>query len=244
MSMSGNEPSLRRAEAGPGGRRWAREATVYSVNLVHAIAAILWPVVVAGVLIFLLPVIRHLMKGSQSVDIEVAGTKLSIQGANEAIRKQIADLQDRLNALEEPPSARTTSYEVPATLPGAHKILWVDDRPNANVYERARVMDAGYRLCQADTTAAALRTIAADGPFEVIISDMSRVETGGSYNATAGLDLVKALREAGDQTRVVFYSSSKSLTPVMPELRQIQNVAYTTSPTELMYLLGISHESP
>jgi len=220
-----------------------RGAVVDSVDLIRAIAVLLWPVVVAGVLVFLLPVVRRLMRSSQSVDIEVAGTKLSIQGANEAIRKQIADLQDRVNALEAPPSARTASYEIPAALPGAQKILWVDDRPNANVYERARVMDAGYRLLQADTTAAALRVVASDGPFELIISDMSRVEAGGNYNATAGLDLVKALREAGDQTRVVFYSSSKSLAPVMAELRQIPNIAYTTSPTELMYLIGISSTS-
>jgi CheY-like chemotaxis protein len=216
---------------------------VYSVDLVHAIAALLWPVVVAGVLVFLLPVVLRLMKSSQSVDIEVAGTKLSIQGANEAIRKQIADLQDRVNALEAPPADRSASYEVPPAPPGAQKILWVDDRPNANVYERARVMDAGYRLFQADATPAALRLLASDGPFEVIISDMSRVEAGGKYKTTAGLDLVKALRASGDQTRVVFYSSSKSLTPVMAELRQIPNVASTTSPTELMYLLGISNPS-
>lgn len=90
-----------------------------------------------------------------------------------------------------------------------------------------------------------LRDVASDGPFEVIVSvsDMSRVEAGGTLNSTAGLDLAQALRRAADPTRVVFYSSRRSLTPVMDDVRQIPNVAYTTSSTELMHLLGISGTS-
>jgi CheY-like chemotaxis protein len=197
------------------------------------------------VLVVLLPVVRGLIKNSQSVEIEVAGTRISVQSANEATRRLIEDLQDRVNTLEGPPFSRSgaRAAEAPPAPPRSRKILWVDDRPNANLYERARVLEAGYGVLQADSTAVALRILASDGPFEVIVSDMSRVEAGGTYNSTAGLDLVKALRSAGDQTRVVFYSSTKSLSPVMDELQQIPNVAYTTSSSELMYLLGVSGTS-
>lgn len=213
---------------------------MYAVHLIEAIATLLWPAVVVVVLLFLLPVFRRLIKDSQSVDIEVGGTKLSIQSASEAIRKQIADLQDRVNALEAPAASRTSTYEAPAPPWGARKLLWVDDRPNANAYERARVIDVGYDLVQAESTSEALRMLASKGPFEVVVSDMSRVEAGGNYNTRAGLELVEAMRRGGDQTRVVFYSSSRSLGPVLADLGKIPMVAYTTSPTELMNLLGIS----
>lgn len=213
---------------------------MFSVDVIHAAAALLWPLVVAAALVVLLPVIRRLMKSSQSVEIEVAGTKISIQNASDDIRKLIEDLQDRVNALEGPQPAGAGDYEAPPAPPRPRKILWVDDRPNANVYERARVMDAGYGLVQADTTDAALRKVASDGPFEAIVSDMRRVEAGGVLNPTAGLDLVRSLRRAADPTRVVFYSSRASLDPVMDDLRQVPSIAYTTSSTELMQLLGIS----
>jgi CheY-like chemotaxis protein len=213
---------------------------VYSVRLLEAIAALLWPIVVATVLFFLLPVLRRLIKDSQAVEIEIAGTKLSIQSASEALRNQVADLQDRIIALEAPASTRTESYEAPDPPERTRKILWVDDVPGANVYERARVMDVGYKVVQAESTGTALRALESAGPFEVVVSDMTRVETGGNYNTRAGLELVRAMRQAGDQTPVVFYSSPQSLEPALDEIGRLTNVAYTTSPTELMSLLRIS----
>jgi CheY-like chemotaxis protein len=118
--------------------------------------------------------------------------------------------------------------------------LWVDDRVNANVYERARVKEAGYAVLQADSTASALQTFEKDRPFQVIITDMGRAEAGGTYNPKAGLELIRKLRDRGDLTRIIVYSSRRSLAPVMDELRQISNIGYTTSSSELMRLLGLS----
>jgi CheY-like chemotaxis protein len=212
-----------------------------SANL-NAIGAILWPVVVVTLFLFLLPTIRSLLKGSQSVNIEVAGTKISVQRAADETRKLIEDLQDRLNALESPYAPKIDHHEAEPPIPPLRpaKILWVDDRQNANVYERARVKEAGYALLQADSTASALETFEKDKPFQVIITDMGRVEAGGTYNPKAGLELIRKLRDQGGLTRVIVYSSNRSLAPVLDELRQIPNVGYTTSSSELMYLLGLS----
>lgn len=210
-------------------------------NIVSSIAQLLWPVVVAVLVIVLLPVIRGLIKGSDSVNIEVGGAKISVQRAAEDIRKLINDLQDRLNAVEGQIVAQGNKEATKVTpLPRPNKILWVDDRPDANVYERARVKDSGYEVLPAESTAAALRVLASEGPVQLIITDMARVEAGGSYNTTAGLDLIKNLRKANDLTPVVVYSSRRSLAPVLEELQKLPNVSYTTSPTELINLIGIS----
>jgi hypothetical protein len=210
-------------------------------NILSSIAQLLWPVVVAVLVIVLLPVIRGLIKRSDSVSIEVGGAKISVQRAAEDIRKLINDLQDRLNAIEARtiPQDRQEAEKVIST-PRPAKLLWVDDRPDANVYERARAKDAGYEILQATSTAAAQRILASDGPVQLIITDMARVEAGGNYNGTAGLDLIKDLRKAGDLTYVIVYSSHRSLASVLEDLKQLPNVAYTTSPTELISLIGIS----
>ncbi|GAA4736720.1 hypothetical protein GCM10023263_93990 [Phytohabitans rumicis] len=114
----------------------------------------------------------------------------------------------------------------------------MDDRPDANLFERARVSETGYAVIQAESTAKARQMLGLEGPVAVIVSDMGRIENG-AYNPKAGLDLVRQLRDDGDQTRVVFYSSQRSLTTVDGHLANIPNVAYTTSPTELSNLLDL-----
>lgn len=210
-------------------------------NILSSIAELIWPVVVAVLVIVLLPVIRGLIKGSDSLNIEVGGAKISVQRAAEDIRKLINDLQDRLNAVERQIVAQDNQEAAKvAPLPRPNKILWVDDRPDANVYERARVKDAGYEVLQAASTTDALRALASEGPVQLIITDMARVEAGGNYNTSAGLDLIENLRKADDLTPVVVYSSRRSLAPVLEKLQKLPNVSYTTSPTELINLIGIS----
>jgi ActR/RegA family two-component response regulator len=212
-----------------------------AADLLRAIAQLLWPVVVAILVFVLLPVIRSLIKSSDSINVEVGGAKISVQSAAEDIRKLISDLQDRLNVIEG--RATLQGGEVVAKAPTVlrpTKFLWVDDRPGANVYERARVRDAGYEVLQAESTAAAERLLATDGPVQMIVTDMARVENAGKYNPTAGLDLINDLREANDFTPVVVYSSTRSLAPVIGDLRKMTNVQYTTSPTELISLIGIA----
>lgn len=209
-------------------------------SILSSIAELMWPVVVATLAFILLPVIRDLIKNSDAVDIEVAGTKISVQRAAEDIRKLINDLQDRLNALERLIEARDTEVSS-KTLSAPRKVLWVDDRLEANVYERARLQDAGYEVLQAVSTAAALRILASDGPVQRIVTDMSRIEAAGSYNPTAGLELIRTLRAANNPTPIIVYSSKGSLALVREDLDAIPDVSYTTSPTELMSLMGISN---
>jgi CheY-like chemotaxis protein len=217
-------------------------------DILTAIASLLWPIVVGALLVALLPMIRRLLNQSESIDIEVAGTKISIQKASEELRKLIGDLQDRVNELESvrgDASAHPEVHEPPAGLPMQSRsrvVLWVDDRLEANVYERARLAEAGWRVVHAESTKSALERMHNEGPFSLIISDMARVEVGGRLNLRAGLDLLRELRSVGDNTPVVFYSSSRSLEMVKAELEKAGNVSYTTSPSELMRILHVSSE--
>ncbi|MEV4755349.1 hypothetical protein AB0J86_09580 [Micromonospora sp. NPDC049559] len=386
-------------------------------ELLKAIAALIWPIVIGGVVLALLPIVRRLLNDSSSFEIEIAGNRVGVQRATDETRKLIEDLQDRINTLEqgvtapaavdgggwyppvpmpppgppstndpyapwppypgapqppvpvpgggyggvpggygpvpggpygsapgdpygsapggsyggapggygsvpeseddretgpderaepgaaadrepgvpasdEPPPARTeppvtpgpvTQFPgtpvpgtpvpgtpvpgtwgpgtqgpapVPPPLPSvpppipwgtpgpvapppisSGKLLWVDDEPDTIVYERARAVEAGYSVLQARSTAEALHLLATEGPVDLVVSDMGRVERGGNYNPRAGLELVQAMRGAGNQTRVILYSSPESMAPVEQTVRSIPGVLHTSSPSRLAAML-------
>ena len=220
------------------------DGLILLADILSAVASLLWPVVVAILLAGLFPVLKRFLSRSDSIDIEVAGAKVSVQSASEGLRKQINDLQDRVNELEKlrdgSPLETLDSPVVARPAAPSNLVLWVDDRAEANVYERARLTEAGRRIVQAESTGSALQRLRNDGPFSVIISDMGRVEDGGRFNSHAGLDLLRQIRDSGDDTPVVFYSSGRGLDLVRDQLDREKNVSYTASPTELMRLLRVS----
>jgi len=207
-------------------------------DTLRAAATLVWPILVVVALIYLLPAVRRLLGNSQSVDVEVGGTKISVQTASDETRKLIEDLQNKVNELSarvgEQPAGMPTQA---AVVPVSRRILWVDDEPSDNAYERARAVDGGYEVVQAATTNSALKMVGSAEPA-LIVSDMGRLENG-RFNAIAGLDLVRELRKNGDQTPVVFYSSSRRLAQLRETLDAIPGVSYTASPTELAQILHV-----
>ena len=82
------------------------------------------------------------------------------------------------------------------------KILWVDDRPENNVYERKAFEALGLRFTLALTTDEALE-IMSHNKFAAIISDMGRKE-----GPREGYKLLDAIRESGDDTPFFIYAGS------------------------------------
>ncbi|WFE31218.1 response regulator [Micromonospora sp. WMMD975] len=206
-------------------------------DILRAVAMLAWPLLVIVVLVYLLPAARRLLRDSHSVDVEVGGARISLQTASDKTRKLIEDLQDRVNELSALVAASPEPTADVAEPPVSQTILWVDDEPEANVYERARAVDGGYEVVQATSTEMALKLISGTGPT-VIVSDMGRMENG-RFNATAGLDLVRDLRRQGDQTPVVFYTSPRGVARYRAESGAIAGVSCTASPTELARILHV-----
>ncbi|WBC16991.1 response regulator [Micromonospora sp. WMMA1998] len=207
-------------------------------DIMRAVATLAWPLLVVVILIYLLPAVRRLLRESHSVDVEVGGARVSVQTASNETRKLIEDLQDRVNEL----SALVDRGQEPSVEPmGSHPaprgILWVDDEPGGNLYERARATDGGYEVVQATSTETALKLLEGMTPT-VIVSDVGRTENG-RFNPTAGLDLVRELRRRGDLTPVVFYTSPRGVALVRHDAELLTNVSCTASPTELARILDM-----
>jgi CheY-like chemotaxis protein len=83
-------------------------------------------------------------------------------------------------------------------------VLWVDDNPDNNVFERQAFESVGVRFVLSETTADALR-ILSRRTFDAIISDMGRRE-----GPREGYALLDALRGRDDDTPLFFYASSNA----------------------------------
>ncbi|WP_374265585.1 toll/interleukin-1 receptor domain-containing protein [Zoogloea sp.] len=84
------------------------------------------------------------------------------------------------------------------------RILWVDDRPDNNIYERKTMEAMGFSFVLARSTAEALAALAA-GDFAAIISDMGRKE-----GPKEGYVLLEAVRATDQRTPFFIYASSRA----------------------------------
>ena len=83
-------------------------------------------------------------------------------------------------------------------------VLWVDDNPNNNSYERQALEALGVSFVLARSTDEALKKIARQR-FDAIISDMGRPP-----DSHAGYTLLDKLRSSGDQTPFIIYAGSRN----------------------------------
>jgi CheY-like chemotaxis protein len=83
-------------------------------------------------------------------------------------------------------------------------VLWVDDNPDNNIYERQSLEALGVRFVLSTSTDDALNKVK-NQRFDAIISDMGRPP-----DRTAGYTLLDALRSSGDRTPFIIYAGSRS----------------------------------
>ena len=83
-------------------------------------------------------------------------------------------------------------------------VLWVDDRPENNTYERQAFETMGLRFTLTLSTDEALERLA-QNRYAAIISDMGRHE-----GPREGYVLLDRLRKEGDRTPLFFYASSNA----------------------------------
>ncbi len=83
-----------------------------------------------------------------------------------------------------------------------NQVLWVDDRPNNNIYVRQAFEAVGLQFTLAESTAEAL-TILKGKNFAALISDMGRRE-----GPREGYKLLDAVRETDSETPFFIYAGS------------------------------------
>ena len=83
------------------------------------------------------------------------------------------------------------------------KVLWVDDNPDNNIWERQALESYGVEFVLAQDTAEAVQQWQDKGPFTAIISDMGRVG-----DAQAGYTLLSIVKEAPIKVPYFIYTAA------------------------------------
>lgn len=163
-------------------------------HIVDLVAAVVWPLVLVGVLFYLREPIRTQLlpriSGVRAFGFEFSFAEQALAAASER----------RPAVTEASRSAALARLRRNAHLLAGARILWVDDTPRNNFNERRLFERVGARVDPALKTDDALE-LARVHPYDLIISDWKRPE-----GENAGPDLIAALRRERVSTPVVFYA--------------------------------------
>jgi CheY-like chemotaxis protein len=248
-SAAGRDIPASEHEEGRGGQRMT------AARIIEAIGSLLWPLLVAVLLIKVIPhipgVVADLRKAmrTRGFTVKVGGVELSVEEATEQLRRQVTDLQTHMAVqlaerpqptLGVPPApgappgapAGAEAEAGPAAAPGRATILWVDNDPDGNALELAKLRDDGLEVLLARSTAEAMDVLSLRRGVRAIVTDMGRSEDG-EYRSHAGLALLRQLREAEQDQPVLVYTSARRAELDRQDALDAGATVVTASPTEL-----------
>ena len=208
-------------------------------TLVTLVTGLIWPVVlVACILIFRRP-LGAFIENLSELSLKAAGVEASAKRGQVTAAAAVAAAEaSRAERGTEGGSAQPELGDIAEVLPGRRaqrkmdgsRVLWVDDQPQNNRYERQALEALGIRIDLSTETGSALE-MAEEVPYRLIISDIRR-----PGDPLAGYTLLDALSRRGKRIPVVFYAGSASHAHVA-EARARGAVGQTASPRELVAIV-------
>ena len=213
-----------------------------AARIIEAIGSLLWPLLLAVVLLRVLPHLpgvvadlRHALR-TRAFKVRVGGAELSVEQATDQLRRQVSDLQTLMAAqlAERGPAGAAAAVASPWR--DRPTVLWVDDRPEGNALEVAKLRDDGVEVLQARSTGEAMDVLTLRRGVRAVITDLGRDE-GGEFRPHAGLALLRQLREAGFELPVLVYTSPRGVARDRGDALAAGAARVTASPTELFAAL-------
>jgi CheY-like chemotaxis protein len=216
---------------------------------VRSLTGVAWVLVVAVVIWKLLPTIRKVIS-SRGFTIKAGGAEISVQQASDTLAHSVEDLREQFTALkaqveagaDASPAGSRSETPAPSPIsegvPQLHRVLWVDDHPENNVYEVQALNRKDVTVDQVTSTADGLSaTLHSSTPYDVIITDVGRRENG-QERPQAGLDFIEQLREEDVTTPVFVYASANAVGRLRDAIMASGANGATSSATELLEMLG------
>jgi len=179
----------------------------HAVKLVDSLA---WPLIAAVLAIILGPAIRQFLREAKSVSFSGAGFEASANRDDVAAAAALgAAVQHKTNGAELPKELPDIARLIDKTSspPGRRKlqqstVLWVDDNPENNLYERRALEALGINIDLANDAQDALRKLS-HKEYDLVISDMGRPS-----GKQAGYELLKLVRDSGNSLPFIIYAGS------------------------------------
>jgi CheY-like chemotaxis protein len=186
------------------------------VKVVDAVTRLLgvlaWPALLAFVLVKYAPALKDFFASLGEFTFKGGGFEATAKRKQEATAALVAAAVGRPDSEGNARSAAVEAREAATAVDQVDRrtlrkasaawALWVDDRPDNNIYERQSLEALGIRFVLAKSTEEALDKVATQR-FDVVISDMGRPP-----DPQAGYTLLDRLRASGNRTPFVIYAGS------------------------------------
>ena len=222
-----------------------------AARIIEAIGSLLWPLLVAVLLIRVLPHVPSLVAElrramrTRAFTVKVGGAELTVEEATEQLRRQVTDLQTHMAVqLAErgelggaaPATAEEAAAPAPAPGQGRPTILWVDDQPGDHTLELAKLRDDGVEVLLARSTAEAMDVLSLRRGVQAIVTDLVRSEDG-EFRSHAGLALLRQLKEAEQDQPVLVYTDDRRAELDRQDALDAGATMVTASPVDLFAAL-------
>ena len=205
------------------------------------LGVLVWPAVIGYILVRFGSKIGDPISSLNEVTLEFLGVKAIVKRRqSEATAALVAASTSKTEPDTTPESLGNAAKEAVQAVAGLNfrslrriedsRVLWVDDNPDNNIYERQSLEALGVRFVLSTSTADALSKTK-NQQFDAIISDMGRPP-----DRTAGYTLLDALRSSGDRTPFIIYAGSRSPAH-QAEARRRGAVGCTNRATELFEIV-------
>jgi CheY-like chemotaxis protein len=203
----------------------------------QVLGAVIWPAVLVFFVWHFRQPIRGLLDHASEVSLKAGGLEATLKRTQEAA-VAVGLAEGARAASTGAPAVPTDPQTIAASLPtprvqrllqGA-RVLWVDDHPDNNRYERQALEALGIVIDLATSTSEAMDKLR-QRPYDLIISDMGRPP-----DRRAGYTLLDQLRQAGNHTPYVIYASSRDPEHIA-EARQHGAFGATNSPQDLVMMV-------
>jgi CheY-like chemotaxis protein len=184
--------------------------------LTKLLGVLVWPALLACILVRFGPALREFFFSLVEFSFKGGGFETTVKRKQAdaasalvaaSVARPYAEITPESAAREAKEAADVVAESVnPRIIRRASEatVLWVDDRPNNNIYERQSLEALGVSFVLATSTDEALDKIKKQ-KFDVIISDMGRPP-----DQRAGYTLLEKLRASGNQTPFVIYAGSNA----------------------------------
>jgi CheY-like chemotaxis protein len=212
-------------------RNMSALAAFTGANAVDLLTGLAWPVLVGLVIWALLPNIRAVVR-SRAFSVKAGGMEISVQDASDQLAGQLDDLREQISALKAQ-QGDTESVPIGEGLRNLRTVLWVDDYPENNAFERDALLRKQITVVQAASTREAVGQ-ATSRSFDAIITDMGREADGED----AGLELLNALKQHNIAAPVIVYASATAVARTRAAALALGASCVTSSGTELLGMLA------
>ena len=216
-------------------------------KILEGIATLLWPIITIILIVVLIvlfrPAIAAIIESAKSrkFTLKIGGQELTMDEVSKQQRDVITDIQAQISELRhkiEGDAQLTTTLSEPSSgrrLGRSMAILWVDDNPKNNSYYVQQLSDMNLKVDLALSTSEGLRRFN-EGQYTLVISDMGRQEKG-SFNHTAGLDLLKEIRASNPDIPFIIFTTSSAVREHTSQAKELGVTLITSSGTAIMGIL-------